>query len=44
MNEYVHSNTEQFCIVDNYIYANNNKKESIIACPWQQLLRECAKL
>jgi len=29
-------------IVDSYIYANNNKKEHIVAFPWQQWLFEHA--
>jgi len=27
---HVHINTEHFCIVDSYIYANNNKKKVLL--------------
>jgi len=27
--------------LNTFIYANNNKKGTIVAFPWQRLLREC---
>jgi hypothetical protein len=39
-----HANTEHVYIVDSYMYVNNNKRECIVAFPWQQSLRKSSTM